>query len=231
MVHTVEDCQELDCPICVEQERQAAEDRAVSLPERAKRFAARKRHHSITAAAAAAAGVAEPQFAPQQQPITDTEGPWKPAPGNLRSAAAALQFILAGNAYFTVRSAKTGVRYTFRVSLGNCQTCSKQQACVCPRRPPYFVNLLTGPENTSDYSYLGMITNKQFRLTRASKMKMDSVPVKAFCWVLEHLVGSKLPPQTEIWHEGRCGRCGRMLTVPESIEAGLGPECAGKVGL
>ena len=30
----------------------------------------------------------------------------------------------------------------------------------------------------------------------------------------------------EVWHEGRCGRCNRALTVPESIASGIGPECA-----
>jgi len=29
----------------------------------------------------------------------------------------------------------------------------------------------------------------------------------------------------EIWHEGRCGRCNRKLTVPASIALGIGPEC------
>jgi len=30
-------------------------------------------------------------------------------------------------------------------------------------------------------------------------------------------------------HEGKCGRCGRKLTVPLSIETGIGPECASKM--
>lgn len=30
---------------------------------------------------------------------------------------------------------------------------------------------------------------------------------------------------------GRCGRCGRKLTVPASLHRGLGPECAEKLGL
>lgn len=34
----------------------------------------------------------------------------------------------------------------------------------------------------------------------------------------------------EIWHEGKCGRCGRQLTVPESIESGFGPECVKMIG-
>jgi len=28
-----------------------------------------------------------------------------------------------------------------------------------------------------------------------------------------------------VFHEGACGRCGRTLTVPESIASGFGPEC------
>jgi len=27
----------------------------------------------------------------------------------------------------------------------------------------------------------------------------------------------------------RCGRCGRVLTVPESVESGFGPECIGRL--
>lgn len=30
--------------------------------------------------------------------------------------------------------------------------------------------------------------------------------------------------------EGKCARCGRQLTVPASLHAGMGPECAGKTG-
>lgn len=166
-------------------------------------------------------------------PKDAVDNPAESMSGNLRTAEAALAFITAGNAYFTIRSQKTGQRYTYRVSLakpnaGYCQWC-KAEPCRCV--PPYFVSLLSGPENTSDYTYLGMIRDRVFRLTRASKMNETSGPVRAFRWVYERLVRRELPPQTEIWHEGRCGRCGRMLTVPESVAAGIGPECAGKLGV
>ena len=187
-------CIGIACPVCVEAEREAA----------SKRIAAR-------------------QQTPQQLPLVDANQPFVPAPAALETAAKALQFITAGNAYFTIRSQKTGVRYTYRVNV------SKPNEKYT--KATTFVSLLTGPQNTEDYSYLGMISNGQFRLTRASRMKADSTPVKAFQWVWSALQAGKLPPATEIWHEGRCGRCGRKLTVPESIEAGIGPECAGKVGL
>jgi hypothetical protein len=47
----------------------------------------------------------------------------------------------------------------------------------------------------------------------------------AMNWVLDHLSEGEMPPLTEIWHEGRCGRCGRKLTVPDSIAIGIGPDC------
>ena len=51
-------------------------------------------------------------------------------------------FVLGGNALVTLESGKTGVRYTFKV-----------------RKPdedkPYFVSMLTGSDNDSDYNYIG----------------------------------------------------------------------------
>ena len=55
-----------------------------------------------------------------------------------------LQFILAGNALFTVENAQTGNRFTFKV-----------------RKPdddkPHFVSVLTGADNEHDYSFLGTV--------------------------------------------------------------------------
>jgi hypothetical protein len=51
----------------------------------------------------------------------------------------------------------------------------------------------------------------------------------AFAWFWDRLRNGNLPEQVEVHHEGRCGRCGRALTVPESIESGFGPECINHV--
>jgi hypothetical protein len=49
----------------------------------------------------------------------------------------------------------------------------------------------------------------------------------AFRWFINNLMAKSAKlAQVEFWHEGYCGRCGRELTVPESIERGLGPQCA-----
>ena len=49
--------------------------------------------------------------------------------------------------------------------------------------------------------------------------------VKVFNYIVNKLQSNNLPDFIEIYHDGRCGKCGRQLTVPASIETGFGPEC------
>ncbi len=142
-------------------------------------------------------------------------------PHKITSAKIALTFMLAGNAYFTVRSTKTGTRYTFRIAKAKDDKNSERF-----HADTYFVSMLTGSSNESDYSYMGIIRDKQFRTTARSRFVANSTPVLAFKWMFSILLADHMPSTMELWHEGRCGRCGRKLTVPESIEAGIGPECA-----
>lgn len=60
---------------------------------------------------------------------------------------------------------------------------------------------------------------------------IDSVRHAAFPYVWDRVkFGSDLPPSVEVWHEGGCCQCAHKLTVPASIELGLGPDCASKCG-
>jgi hypothetical protein len=119
-----------------------------------------------------------------------------------------------------LRSAKTGTRFTYRV------TKSEDEQTM-------FVGVLTGQDNESSYSYAGRISRDVFwlgrKVPREGDVPRDAPSAKAFDWTWRKLVRGEMPEQLEVWHEGRCGRCGRKLTVPESIAAGFGPECAGKV--
>lgn len=40
---------------------------------------------------------------------------------------------------------------------------------------------------------------------------------------------SRWPTGLEVWHAGRCAKCRRPLTHPDSIARGLGPICAGLI--
>jgi hypothetical protein len=131
------------------------------------------------------------------------------------NATDAYKALLAGNATITLVSLKTMVRYTYKVKL------AKDNPGL------WFVSLLTGPNNTADYTYIGVLPNAvTFRTTGKSKLSPTSSPVKGFAWALGQLAAGKLPATLEVWHEGRCCRCGRALTVPSSIASGIGPDCA-----
>lgn len=127
-------------------------------------------------------------------------------------------FILAGNATFTLRSMRTGVRYTYKVV----------KAEERPNTPPtWFVKRLFGSDNERDYRYVGFIRDNQFFVGR--NVNTEEVPVVAIRYYLERCLSGYAVPNVEFAHAGRCGRCGRLLTVPESIASGFGPECLARL--
>lgn len=131
------------------------------------------------------------------------------------------QFVTAGRAVFTIKSV-TGEYYTYRV----------KRVKTDYGYDVFFVSLLTGPDNTRNYTYLGMLNDQDgtIRLTKASKYTEDTLPVKVIRWACSVIWNDKpLPDGYDFHHVGRCGRCGRDLTVPTSIESGFGPECINKI--
>lgn len=147
------------------------------------------------------------------------------------NAAAARRFVeipktVNGSACVTLESLKTGTRYTYKISQARDKETNQPQDC-------YFVGLLCGPDNTSDYKYIGRIARSVFwagrKFPKAGDIAKDAPSVRAFDWTWRALIQDRLPEQLAIWHEGRCGRCGRRLTVPSSVQSGFGPECQGKI--
>lgn len=135
-----------------------------------------------------------------------------------------LKFIVAGHSFFTMRNSDTGVRYTYRVTIPEDQ---KQETATI-----WFVGALTGSDNNHDYAYIGCLRRQPdgkyiFQYGRKSRISSGAPCVVAFDFVFNKLIAHGFTkPTLEIWHEGKCCRCGRKLTVPESIESGIGPECA-----
>lgn len=138
--------------------------------------------------------------------------------GQLHTPAFAKAYALAGNATFTVLNPDTGNRFTFKI----------RRKEVEENKELFFVGLLSGSDNESDYSFLGTIFDaEKFVHGRKSRVGEDAPSARAFRWIWSRFVSDKDFAPAEFWHEGRCGRCGRKLTVPASIERGLGPVCAG----
>jgi hypothetical protein len=128
-------------------------------------------------------------------------------------------FSFAGNATATFVSNATGKRFTFKV-----------------RQPkpemPHFVSLLSGPNNENDFSFLGSVfASGEYRHGSRSSVSPSAPSAIAAKWVVERVVKGLPLNGCEVYHEGRCGKCNRKLTVPESIETGIGPECAKRLGL
>ena len=138
-----------------------------------------------------------------------------------------MKFMLAGKAFFTLRSTKTGNRFTYKVVRATDKDTNEPINL-------WFVSFLTGPDNWANYTYIGVIREVvkapsisvyEFHTSQKSKLPVDAPPCKAIIYVIDCLQSRPDAPGAEIWHAGRCGRCGRMLTVPESIASGFGPEC------
>jgi hypothetical protein len=137
------------------------------------------------------------------------------------------RFTLAGNATLTIVSMATGTRFTYRV-----RSAPKQDETTPEAQRTWFVKLLCGSDNNSDYRYIGFIRGGKFiHGAGKSYAGADAPSVIAFGWFVRTAVfGQVANEKLEVWHEGHCGRCGRRLTVPESIETGMGPECASRMG-
>lgn len=134
------------------------------------------------------------------------------------SGSNVVAFALAGHATMTVESVATGARFTYRITAKE-------------GRGLHFVSVLTGPDNTRNYAFIGTIVyGLTFRHSPKSTLSAEASAVKAWSWFWSKAAINALPGPdvVRVYHMGACGRCGRPLTTPESIRTGLGPVCAEK---
>lgn len=131
------------------------------------------------------------------------------------------KFMFAGHAIFTITSVRTGKSFTYKFDVPRDDRLGEEG--------PMFADVLTGPDNTRDYTYMGIVHPRTLcvRPTAASQVSPDAPSAKALAWFLKNIDSD----QVEFRHAGRCARCGRALTVPASVDSGFGPECAEKAGL
>lgn len=145
------------------------------------------------------------------------------------SQESAYAFALAGNARFTLVSEATGARFTFLV-----RKAEKGDGRDDRDEDRWFVSVLNGPDNSNDYAYLGCIVadritpRGRYQRGKKSKISENARSAKAFSWWWNKIASGIPAAQCEVWHLGKCGRCGRDLTVPESIDSGFGPDCLQK---
>jgi len=138
----------------------------------------------------------------------------------------ALEFILGGKSFVTFLNTKTDNRFTFKVVKHK-------------KEDLFFVNVLTSPDI---YTFIGTVNSTgSFRHSRKSKITGEAQSVKVFSYVFSKLqiivkpstetedAITALPEFIEVYHSGRCGKCGKRLTTPNSINLGYGPDCIKRV--
>jgi len=132
-----------------------------------------------------------------------------------------ISYVTGGNTTFTLYSTKIEKRYTYKIKV------SRKNENL------FYVYVLYGQDNCNDYRFIGYFYRDNFIL-RQSKFKTDDPDVifstdirfrmiEDFLQIL--CTEDELPETCLFYPSGRCARCGRMLTTPESIQTGFGPEC------
>ena len=133
------------------------------------------------------------------------------------------KFLTAGKATFTLRNQNTGSRMTLKITQ--------------KKDSPLFVSVMMGSDNERSYKYIGYITtgrNPTFRPKEGWLGEKATLGQSAMEWLWDVVCGRNPHgdlsafPHAEVWHAGKCARCGRKLTTPESIERGFGPVCWSK---
>lgn len=115
-------------------------------------------------------------------------------------------------AEFTVRSKKTGKDFTYKISRAEWKG--------------RFYTHVKVEKEYQKYTYLGYYDSGMI------VRKHDSVETPsavAIAWLLRQVEHTNKPALdgVEIFHLGKCVRCGAVLTDATSIEIGLGPVCRG----
>lgn len=127
----------------------------------------------------------------------------------------ALDYSDVPNGFFTLSDSHGHT--TFRIRT------QKESAKFAPGKR--IVGFLSGPENTSNYTNIGflephaLVIWKRWLGSRQAKLAQE---------LIKALKGEEVP--FSLQESRHCIRCNRLLTTPESIERGIGPECLAKYG-
>jgi hypothetical protein len=90
---------------------------------------------------------------------------------------------------------------------------------------------LSGPDNETDFTGFAFVNEDGTVSTWKRFRTPEILPYQdALNTVIGHPVAAADFREAYAKVSGRCARCGRKLTVPASLNRGLGPDCAEKMG-
>lgn len=129
------------------------------------------------------------------------------------------KLILAGKSSLTIKNPATGNHVKIRV-----KRCKDKKTDI--PLPIFFVKVAILGDQESGYVYTGTFFSDTKRFKQAANLKQGSQLEKITAFLVNAISRPEILQKTEILHEGKCCRCGRTLTHPESIKSGIGPECS-----
>jgi hypothetical protein len=125
-------------------------------------------------------------------------------------------FMFAGRSVFTLENSETGNYITFKIS--------QIQKNYKPVPGQFKVQCKSLGDGDYGYKFLGFLNLNERRFKRRF-WDSNYIGYKTLVWLLKNLGRLEDFAKLSIYHEGRCCKCGMPLTVPESIDSGIGPEC------
>ena len=93
---------------------------------------------------------------------------------------------------------------------------------------PVLIDLMVGTDNTSDFAFIGSVSNGVFKTSPKTKVTGDQLATasRTMAWLMTL---TSQPSALEIKAAAKCCRCAKKLTNPDSIDDGLGPICRSKM--
>lgn len=138
-----------------------------------------------------------------------------------------LEFLLAGRCRTTLKSEKTGNQYTYKILL-NDKDNEKIKNGVKVNPIMYYVQIAYEYDKYTYAGYILVDSEKRtvtFHQGKKGKMIETSTSIKGLVWVINRLLNDKSIDGVQVYHLGKCAKCGRALTDSDSIRYGLGPVC------
>lgn len=120
------------------------------------------------------------------------------------------------NGTFTITNNASGTRRTFCV-----KTVTNEDSGLHGKR---ILSMLTGSDNEDHYTGFAFVDESGVHCWRRFR---DSQYDK-YAFFLNHADAFEAVDEISVVMSGTCRMCNRKLTVPESIESGIGPVCAAK---
>ena len=126
----------------------------------------------------------------------------------------------AGRAVLTFENLEAGTHMTIKVSQARDKQDRKKLL------PLFHVNVSLLGDRIASYRYAGTVNTEEGNWYLSRKVSPTEQIAQVFRWLKSVTADPEtLRGKVNLYHEGRCCKCGLPLTHPESISTAIGPHC------